>query len=1375
MAGLVTAEVMLLKCTLLFLYLSVCLCQRDCTGVDCPLLDNCIEEVLESGSCCASCLQKGCTCEGYQYYDCINAGFKNGKVPEGDSYFVDYGSTECACPRGGGRISCHFISCPDIPPNCIEVLEPADGCMQCERIGCVNGGQKYEAGHSFHIDSCRVCHCPNEGGKLMCYQVPDCDPDKVHKPMLAAPTDVMANSRDSYPYRFDKLGHMDPFSTTYHLPPNGNLPLFKSPPSDKEEPDYDYGPTDFPETYPQSLVFPTQSSSLSRGIAVSRGSDRPDRTSAFQSFDRRSKLELREQYGVRDHPAEKEEVTESPLRVERSTVRPHMHEDATTSWQHSQVLTSVQSVSFGDLSTQTDLENPLDAHKSLGTVIFPLTHDLDSEKHPEYPHMSSETAIDHQRSSETKTHQQNASDIVTVRGSEIQISVSPPARGTESQINQQRPSDRVNFPLYMLRSQETPIHPEASSNGQIQLQGTVTPHDEEGLDEEKMEEEEIVTLQNVTGPEEGDVPYNIESAQQERGHEESDSSIPAGSYETTTPEPSTSSPRWPEYSSTPMVHFITTTQPPVRVRLHESKPSRKPGQSLVNLHSENQEEVKEEVTEKEEERKDRPVVLDKPDGSPGVYAEDLLQSCCANGQRWATENHHCNHMPLLNNDKHSICSVAQKQCCLSSIKENQCESGITSARGGDTCEVSQEDQCTDDSYQVCCSCCALGIRVRSEGRGCNAHQYLGYPCGHVFLTCCEEEEGPSQLPLRRKQKPRPTAIPRKVSDSKFPKEAFSISATDEAANAVVEQDDVDECQLYPGQLCQHTCTNIWGSYRCGCHPGYILQPDGHFCAPVSPDEDNRVREEDSLAVIPTQTTPTSTTTSTFTISPVHLNPCAENGPCSQQCTVVAGRAHCSCFPGFSLMTDGRMCEDVDECVTNTHSCRPSERCVNTVGSFVCELQVTCPAGHQLRNSVCEDIDECVLRTHNCGTGLVCENTVGSFLCTPKNKCMTGFTQDSHGNCIDINECSSLSEPCSSGFNCINTVGSYTCQQKTIMCSHGYHASPDGSKCVDIDECQMGTHRCGAGKICHNLVGSYRCDCQTGYQYDALRKVCTDVNECWRYPGRLCAQTCENTPGSYHCSCTAGFSLAFDGKNCEDVNECDKNPCSQECANIYGSYQCYCRQGYYLKEDGHTCEDIDECSQSIGNLCTFQCVNVAGSYQCACPSHGYVMSANGRTCRDIDECTTGTHNCSYGQNCYNLQGGFKCLSFDCPHNYKKVSDTRCERISCPSNSLDCQNSPIRITYYQLSFQTNIIIPAQIFRIGPSPAYSGDHIVISIIKGNEEGYFSTRKLNSFTGAVYLKRQVREPKDFLIDVEMKLLRQGTFTSFLARIYVFITSSTM
>lgn len=45
-------------------------------------------------------------------------------------------------------------------------------------------------------------------------------------------------------------------------------------------------------------------------------------------------------------------------------------------------------------------------------------------------------------------------------------------------------------------------------------------------------------------------------------------------------------------------------------------------------------------------------------------------------------------------------SVAQKQCCLSSVKGSQCDSGMMSARGGDTCEVDEEKQCTDDSHQV---------------------------------------------------------------------------------------------------------------------------------------------------------------------------------------------------------------------------------------------------------------------------------------------------------------------------------------------------------------------------------------------------------------------------------------------------------------------------------------------------------------------------------------------------------------------------------------------------------------------------------------------------------------------------------------------------
>lgn len=1269
-------------------------CQRDCTGVDCPLLENCIEEVLETGACCASCVQKGCTCEGYQYYDCLSAGFKFGKVPEGDSYFVDYGSTECSCPAGGGRISCHFISCPEMPPNCIEVSEPVDGCMQCERVGCVYNEQKYEAGHSFHINPCQVCHCPNEGGKPMCYPVPDCDPKQVHNPMLGEPTlDESKLHLNNFPYMFDQQ-----FPTSDHPAPEGNLPLFKTPAMDNEDQeDYDYETTDFPDIYPPSLAFATDSGSFNKVNHL-----------VPQSREQTNKLELKEHYGVHNYPTETAGPTERSPYLEESTVLPQGYEDVTSSWKLS------KSPAIADFA---DFKYPINAHKHFGSFVLPLKTDLDSEKQPEEPRL----------------------------GNSVHLPES--SENQESMGNQINTSQSLNNEHNLLRGQNLPQNTLKSLLDKTVA--TPTPDPQGPFEDYYDEREDLVLLPNNTSNQDHNMSYNVKSV---NSHPQSESKHVTTTYEPST-EPTTA------YHTTPS-SMITTDKPVLYTEQNLSKTHQITSEKTLYVGE--RDGLHKETTD--DEASDQFGLHKKTEGAGAD--DDLVQRCCAAGQKWATQNDGCNNMPFLSNDKTSICSMAQKQCCLSSVREAHCESGLTAARAGSPCGVDQEASCPDDTNQVCCSCCALGLRVRREGLSCDSHLSLGYPCGHIFLTCCEEEPAPSHTLLWSKHRPRATTRPRQVLASPVPRQALSISGTEDTANTQLNEDDVDHCQAYAGQLCQHTCTDTWGSYRCGCHRGYSLQPDGHSCTPESPDEDNRLTEDEGHLEM--------STSKTTTIGPLYFNPC-EDKQCSQQCSVIRGKALCSCLPGFSLMTDERTCRDVDECLSLSHTCRAGQRCRNTVGSFVCERVISCAPGHRLNNGRCEDIDECLLKTHNCGGSFVCENTPGSFRCRPRVKCITGFTQDSHGNCIDINECSALSDPCGPGSRCINTVGSYNCQKTSIACSRGYHANAKGDACVDVDECQVGSHRCGAGQICHNLPGSYRCECQTGYQYDALRKVCNDVNECWRFPGRLCSQTCENTPGSYHCSCTSGFILGADGKSCEDINECEKKPCSQECANIYGSYQCYCRQGFFLKEDGRTCEDIDECSQSMGNLCAFQCVNVVGSYQCACPPDGYVMSANGHTCKDVDECSTGAHNCSTGQSCYNLQGGFRCLSFDCPHNYNKVADTRCERVSCPPNSLECQNSPVRITYYQLSFQTNIIVPAQIFRIGPSPAYSGDHIVIRITKGNDEGYFSTRKLNSHTGAVYLNRQVREPRDFIIDVEMRLLRQGSFTSFLARIYVFITSSHM
>lgn len=213
------------------LCVAVCRSQTDCTGVDCPDLQHCIETVLENGACCPTCTKKGCTCEGYQYYDCVQVGFRKGKVPEGKSYFVDFGSTECSCPEGGGKISCQFIQCAEIPPNCIDILQPADGCQECGQIGCTHGNQKYEAGHSFHVDRCQVCHCPNEGGSLMCSLIPGCDlqgvikPTENNKPL--SDTSSLYDGRRMSPEPFPKLAL------------GNTLPLYKQDPPGFGTEDYD--------------------------------------------------------------------------------------------------------------------------------------------------------------------------------------------------------------------------------------------------------------------------------------------------------------------------------------------------------------------------------------------------------------------------------------------------------------------------------------------------------------------------------------------------------------------------------------------------------------------------------------------------------------------------------------------------------------------------------------------------------------------------------------------------------------------------------------------------------------------------------------------------------------------------------------------------------------------------------------------------------------------------------------------------------------------------------------------------------------------------------------------------------------------------------
>lgn len=958
--GFLSLFILLLQCT------KHSLSQANCSGAVCKPLENCIVEVVEEGSCCPSCAQFGCPCEGYQYYDCVSVGFQGGKVPEGESYFVDFGSTECTCPSGGGRISCNFIPCPELPPNCIDIMQPADGCVQCGRIGCIHGEEKYEAGHTFHMSQCKFCHCPNNGGELMCYALPDCDKEGDNNTHHKDTTESDPERQYDYPYSHEQ----DPLEI---VEKNNNY---------KRNALQDHSMLDYEDTTDETTTLPTTTQLINLV-----------------------------QYTTTHHPTN---PTTQPSTMAYTT------ESSTTM----APMTSTNSRLIAKTTTQPDVVEPT-------TSPAPTTQG-------------------------EPTEQNKASSIEnsTEKGETLKLD---PEISTTQDSN---PTVNKNY---------------------------FTEEEKEG---------------------------NVFS---------------------TTAKATATSVHWSPSSSTePQVMFP---------RLGEG------------------------VAPKDDLNQSR-----THDGS----SKELIETCCAAGQQWSIDHGECENMPFSTSE---ACRLVERQCCISYLKENTCIAGMIAAKEDGICLLSENDHCERSHFKLCCDCCSLGLKIKKEGHSCESNLNLGYPCNHMMMLCCNGEEQLLSPEIKSTPKPEPTP--------KFEKDMS------------------------------------------------------------------------------------------------------------------------------------------DECALNTHTCRQGERCVNTVGSFMCVSDVTCETGFMLEDGVCQD----------------------------------------------INECSSNPAPCKQGFNCINTLGSYVCQRKHLNCNRGYKSNENGTMCIDIDECAGGAHNCSSEQACYNLPGSYRCDCKAGYRFDTFRRKCLDVNECWVYPGRMCHHICENTVGSYRCLCFAGFQIAQDEKHCEDANECELNPCDQECTNIYGSYQCYCKEGYKLGDDGTTCEDIDECRQSIGSLCTFACVNTPGSYQCVCPEHGYTMAANGLTCKDIDECEIGTHNCTSSEECYNIQGSHKCLSFDCPENYRKVSSMQCERITC-FNYQDCQNTPVRISYHRLNFPTGVVVPAQIFRISPSPAYAGDNIIMDIKKGNEENYFSVRKLNPYTGILYLQRPLRKPKDFLLDVEMKLYRQGTVTTFLSRIYIFITA---
>jgi fibulin 1/2 len=330
-----------------------------------------------------------------------------------------------------------------------------------------------------------------------------------------------------------------------------------------------------------------------------------------------------------------------------------------------------------------------------------------------------------------------------------------------------------------------------------------------------------------------------------------------------------------------------------------------------------------------------------------------------------------------------------------------------------------------------------------------------------------------------------------------------------------------------------------------------------------------------------------------------------------------------CPDGWMPGDNTRTCINVDECETNIHNCFGDETCIDTEGSYKCEV-IECPEGQKNQNGKCVD----------------------------GNACNPGFERNNKTNkCENINECKLNATVCSEGLQCFDLEGSFECVNNT--CEPGYRISRGyfGSKCHDINECDEDLHNCTNEQTCTNLPGSFVCDCRTGFEVNSLTGMCEDIDECSSEIIRCGDRSsfCNNTIGSYECVCNTGYRQSNLG-SCIDINECSdvthNCPDNSICTNKPGSYDCNCYPGYVLKPDNNvTCVLIEK-----------ECHGIKEGDKCTCPDGFQLKTQLGdESCMDIDECESNGGNCETETFCVNTFGSYKCVSHQCPENYHPLGE------------------------------------------------------------------------------------------------------------------------
>uniref|UniRef100_A0A670YEJ6 EGF-like domain-containing protein n=1 Tax=Pseudonaja textilis TaxID=8673 RepID=A0A670YEJ6_PSETE len=235
----------------------------------------------------------------------------------------------------------------------------------------------------------------------------------------------------------------------------------------------------------------------------------------------------------------------------------------------------------------------------------------------------------------------------------------------------------------------------------------------------------------------------------------------------------------------------------------------------------------------------------------------------------------------------------------------------------------------------------------------------------------------------------------------------------------------------------------------------------------------------------------------------------------------------------------------------------------------------------------------------------------------------------------------------------------------------------------------------------------------------------------------------------------------------DVDECQlyqsnyhTRICLHECVNLPGSYQCTCPPGYQLgcpqRMDATALPHIDLFRASMRCSEELHRAGIHISLPICCGGPSWDRSGRVRE-TDVDECATNQDNCSRGQICVNLFGGFRCVKPECPKTHFNTTyvKTSCERSPCPMGSQACQKSAHAVSFHYLPLQSNHSIPWVLFKMSTSRSL-GDSLRFALLGGNSQGRLAVRRSDQHAGELVLTRSVLGPAVLEAEVEMSEFAQ-------------------